>query len=75
MPPEPNPAATPAERFRLALELFEVGEAMMRQKIARQSPELSSEQVEDRLLLWLSVRPGAEGGDAQGLPTTWQGRR
>ncbi len=75
MSPEPSAATTPAERFRLALELFEVGEAMMRQKIARQSPELSSEQVEDRLLLWLAVRPGAEGGDAEGPPTTWHGRR
>ena len=60
-----------AERQRLALDLFEAGEAMMRQNLRRRFPSASTEEIEERLAAWLSERPGAEYGDAVGRPTTW----
>jgi len=60
-----NPAAA---RLRLALELFEAGERMMRQNLRRRYPDESPEQIERRLSAWLSTRPGAEHGDAEGRP-------
>src|SRR5436189_2117191 len=55
-----------AERLRLALELFEAGEAMMRQRIRRQFPAIDSAAVERILVEWLRTRPGAEHGDGAG---------
>lgn len=63
--------AEAAERLRLALELFEAGESMMRQNLRRRFPSASAEEIEERLEAWLSERPGAECGDAVGRPTTW----
>jgi hypothetical protein len=63
--------ATAAERFRVALDLYATGEAMMRQRICREHPELSSSEVEDRLCAWLQTRPGAEHGDAVGRSVPW----
>lgn len=60
-----------ARRLRLALELFETGEAMMRERLRREHPELSGAEIEARLLAWLHERPGAEHGDAPGRPGTW----
>jgi hypothetical protein len=64
-------SAAAAERFRLALDLYATGEAMMRQRIRRERPELSSVEVEKRLCAWLCLRPGAEQGDAVGRPLPW----
>jgi hypothetical protein len=60
-----------ARRLRLALELFETGEAMMRERLRREHPELPAAEIEARLLAWLRERPGAEHGDASGRPGTW----
>lgn len=60
-----------AERLRLALDLFAAAEAMMRQNLCRRFPEANAEEIEDRLVAWLSERPGAEHGDAAGRPGTW----
>ena len=60
-----------ARRLRLALELFETGEAMMRERLRREHPELSAAEIEARLLAWLRERPGAEHGDTSGRPVTW----
>lgn len=59
------------ERLHLALELFAAGEAMMRQNLRRRFPAASAEEIEDRLVAWLSERPGAESGDGAGRPGTW----
>jgi len=61
-------SADPASRFRLALDLFDTGEAMMRQRIRRLHPDWTSAQIESRLVRWLHERPGAEDGDAAGRP-------
>ena len=63
-----------AGRFRIALELFETGVAMMRQKLRREHPEWSDSQLEARLAEWLQDRPGAEHGDAVGRPVPWPRR-
>lgn len=56
------------ERFQMALDLFELSERMLRQKVRRQHPTASDEDVESRARAWLHHRPGAEHGDAEGRP-------
>lgn len=63
------------ERLRLALDLFEAGEAVMRQNLRRRYPGEDESQIEARLLAWLHERPGAEHGDAPGRSVPWPRRR
>jgi len=63
------------ERLRTALDLFAAGEALMRENLRRQHPSATDEEIEERLCAWLTHRPGAELGDATGVPTTWPRRR
>lgn len=60
-----------ARRFRLALDLFEAGVQMMRQRLRREHPDLPEAEIEARLVRWLQERPGAEHGDAPGRPVPW----
>jgi hypothetical protein len=60
-----------AGRFKLALDLYATGEAVMRHRIRRQHPDLDDAEVEARLVAWLQTRPGAEHGDAAGRPVAW----
>ena len=63
-----------AERFRTTLALFELGEAMLRQKLKRKFPQASEAEIEARVREWLERRPGAEHGDAVGHPVAWPRR-
>ena len=63
-------SADPALRLRLALDLFDTGEAMMRQRLRRLHPDWPPGGIEDALGRWLHERPGAEAGDAVGRPAT-----
>ena len=63
-----------AVRLRMALDLFEMGLEMMRQKLRRDHPDLADHEVEARLGSWLRERPGAEFGDAVGRPAAWPRR-
>jgi len=63
-----------AMRFRLALDLFSTGEALMRQRLRRSNPHWSEERIEDAIVKWLRERPGAEMGDAAGRPVDWANR-
>ncbi len=76
MPNESVPAAREkaAVRLRMALDLFETGLEMMRQKLRRDHPDLADHEVEARLGSWLRERPGAEFGDAVGRPAAWPRR-
>jgi len=56
------------ERLQLAFDLYDAGEDLMRQNLRRRHPSESAEQIEERLVAWLSTRPGAEHGDAPGTP-------
>ena len=59
------------ERFRLALELFDLGERMMRQKFRRGRPDATEDEVDAFVAKWLHERRGAELGDAEGRPVSW----
>ncbi|HEX4959247.1 MAG TPA: hypothetical protein VF173_00315 [Thermoanaerobaculia bacterium] len=68
--------ATPKEeliaaRFKATLALFEMGEAMLRQKLRRKQPEANEAEIEARVREWLARRPGAEHGDGVGRPVAW----
>jgi len=60
-----------AERLRLTLRLHDEGVRLMRQNLRRRHPEATDEEIERRLREWLSERPGAERGDAEGVPVSW----
>ena len=55
-----------ARRFRLALDMFATGEALMRQRLRRLQPQWTEAQIEGAIGEWLRRRPGAEDGDAAG---------
>jgi Rv0078B-related antitoxin len=55
-----------AERLRLALDMFGLGEDLMRQKLRREHPGATADEVESMLRAWLQTRPGAEHGDCPG---------
>jgi hypothetical protein len=57
-----------AEAFRVTLDLFETGVALMRQNLRRQDSSATEEDIDQRLAAWLHHRPGAELGDAVGQP-------
>ncbi|MCC6850658.1 MAG: hypothetical protein IT294_19380 [Deltaproteobacteria bacterium] len=63
-----------AERYRVALDLFEAGEQIMRQNLRRRFPSADTDEIEARLEAWLHTRPGAEGGDAVGRVRPWPRR-
>lgn len=54
---------TPAERMRMALDLYEVGEGMMRARLIRERPDADDAEIDAAILAWLQHRPGAEFGD------------
>jgi hypothetical protein len=63
-----NRPADVAEKLLAALEMFSLGESMMRQKLRRTFPNASEDEIEEKVQAWLAERPGAEYGDAPGKP-------
>lgn len=59
------------QRFQLAMDLYSLGEDMLRQKLRRKHPDASPETIEEMVVQWRSERPGAEEGDGVGTPGTW----
>ena len=59
------------EGLRLAFELFAYGEDLMRRKFRREHRHASEAEIEELVCAWLSSRPCAEFGDAEGVPGTW----
>ncbi|MGH8938523.1 MAG: hypothetical protein ACRDV2_04155 [Actinomycetes bacterium] len=55
-----------AERLRVALELYEVGERMLRQRLRREQPHATPDEIDAEVGRWLRRRPGAEHGDYPG---------
>ncbi len=51
------------ERFRTAVDLWSAGVTLQRQRLRREHPGDSPEQIEQRLNEWLRDRPGAQFGD------------
>ncbi|MCK6555464.1 hypothetical protein L6Q96_12930 [Candidatus Binatia bacterium] len=62
------------ERFRLTLDLFEFGAAMLRQRLRRTHPTASEAEIDAMVTEWLHRRPGAEGGDCPGRVRSWPRR-
>jgi hypothetical protein len=63
-----------AERLALALDLYETGEAMLLQRLRRENPSATDEELEQAIQNWLGRRPGAESGDADGRAGSWPRR-
>ncbi|MGH3988883.1 MAG: hypothetical protein ACRDTZ_16465 [Pseudonocardiaceae bacterium] len=55
-----------AERLGIALELYEVGERMLRQRLRRERPHATPDEIDAEVARWLRRRPGAEYGDHPG---------
>lgn len=62
-------ATAVARRLRLALDLYEVGERMQRQRLRRLRPDATAAEIEDELRAWRQRRPGAPAGDHPGTPS------
>jgi hypothetical protein len=56
-------------RMRMAFDLYETAEAIMRQNLRRRFPDAPEAEIERRLGDWLRRRPGAEHGDGIGRPS------
>jgi hypothetical protein len=56
------------ERMRIAFDLYETAEQMMRQNLRRRNPDATEEEIEQGIQEWLLRRPGAEHGDGPGRP-------
>ncbi len=54
-----------SENLRIALDLLDDAEQLLRQRLRRMTA-MSEEEIEARVLAWLHERPGAEHGDAPG---------
>lgn len=59
-------ASQVAARFRTALDLYEVGENMLRQRLRRELPDASARDIDAAIAAWLQRRSGAEHGDHPG---------
>jgi hypothetical protein len=68
------PGETPTEKLRMAFELIDIAERMLRQRLRRESPGISDESIEQRVNAWYRRRPGAEFGDGEGIPRAWPRR-
>jgi hypothetical protein len=55
-----------AQRFRLALDMAEAGIGLYRQRMRREHPNASDEEVEAEVQGWLMRRPG----DFPGTPSS-----
>jgi hypothetical protein len=65
---------TPAVKLRMVFHLVDVAERMLRQRLRRECPEMSGEDIEQQVVEWYGRRPGAEFGDGEGRPARWPRR-
>lgn len=49
--------------------MHEFGVQMYRQRMVRERPEATAEEIDELVAAWLHTRPGAEHGDAVGTPS------
>jgi len=57
---------TPAKRLRIALDMYEFGEQLQRQRLRRNNPNATEAEVEAEVRAWRLRRPGAPDGDCSG---------
>jgi len=53
------------------MDLFAAGEEIMRQNLRRRKPGATDEEIEQALVAWLQDRPGAPGGNGEGVVRRW----
>lgn len=58
-----------AQRLRLALDMYDVGEQMLRQRLKRERPTAGEAEIDAEVNTWLLTRPGAQYGDCLGRPS------
>jgi len=68
------PNETPRERLRVAFDLIDTAERMLRQRLRREVAGITDEEIEARVAAWYAKRPGAELGDADGVCGAWPRR-
>ncbi len=56
------------------MELYDLAEAMVRQRLRRESPDASDAEIEAGVSAWRLRRPGAEHGDCPGRVVPWPRR-
>ncbi|MEP6865873.1 MAG: hypothetical protein ABJE66_34960 [Deltaproteobacteria bacterium] len=57
-----------------ALEMWDDGVCIMRERLRRRDPSASSDEIEAALDRWLTTRSGAEHGDSDGGGVAWPRR-
>jgi hypothetical protein len=62
--------STAAQKLRLALDMYEVGEQMQRMRLRRERPDADAADIEAAVDAWRMTRPGAETGDSAGRMST-----
>ncbi len=60
-------ATADVEKFRVVFDMCDAGVRMYRQRMRRENPGASDEEIEARVQAWLR-RPGGEAGDRLRLP-------
>jgi hypothetical protein len=55
--------------MRVALDMYEVGEQMVRQRLRRERPAATPTEIDAEVTAWRLRRPGAEHGDSAGAPS------
>ena len=59
----------------IAIQLYELAEAMLRQRLRREIPRMTRGAIEVEVRRWQHERPGARHGDGPGRVVTSPGRR
>ncbi len=57
-----------AEGLRWAFDLFDAAMEMLESRLRREHPGATDAQIDAWIGEWLAKRPGAEHGDAEGIP-------
>jgi hypothetical protein len=66
-----DPTEAPAERLRLAFELADLAERMLRQRLRRDQAELTDAEIEARVDAWYERPPAPCDGAADHAAVSW----
>lgn len=62
-------STTPAERFRITVDLAETGVDLMRENLKRRHPEADDDEIESLLRAWRQDRPPDAPGRRRPIPS------